>query len=379
LIDCRGGGCQSVFYFDPHFLYDKRACNGGSSDLRTIMSRASESWFVHETGYHNAGERIRGTYQMDCYGRSITIPVYAINNLSSGVQAYYRSYFASTVAGWSHFFMDDTSATVLSQFYGPGGGFCLNERDHYCTSTEEMRNNAAVVSEHRALADALPISGFYNGLDFTGGEPNDLNVLDSSDHFIGVICEDCVVNSGAYRPNMYPAVLNAMAQIDRTKGAFVELNHGESPVNGTAQIAQRNITTAMAWLGYSEGHTIVYPDLEANTDRLAIYPENSIYPSDPIETMTSGAANIEVESGVYRREFRACYNNRVAIGPCAAIVNGTGRDIVVSSRWLHQGYGHVVDLIGGDIPGGGRVSLTSARFSANRTYIAPYQGMMIVR
>lgn len=379
LNDCRGGGCQSVFYFDPHMLYDSSVCAGGSSVVRAIKAHANETWYVHETGHTTAPYRIHGSYVMECAGKHETIPVYAMNTLSSTLLAYYRSYFLTTAAGWNHFFMDDTSAKVLTQFYGAGGGFCLNEAGHLCTSTEEMRTDAAVVSEHTALANAIPVSGFYNGINFTGSEANDLNILDSTTHFEGAICEDCVVNSGVFRPTMYAPVLNTMAAVNRTHGAFVELNHGESAIGSAAQIAQRAITTAMAWLGYSEGHTIVYPDLEANTDRLAIYPENSIYPTTPIETMSTGAANIEVASGVYRREFRTCYNNRVAIGACAAIVNGTSRNVVVSSAWLHQAYGHVVELIGGDIPGGGRVSLTSVGFAANRTYIAPYQGLMIVR
>jgi hypothetical protein len=95
--------------------------------------------------------------------------------------------------------------------------------------------------------------------------------------------------------------------------------------------------------------------------------------------MTTGASNLQVAANVYRREFRACYYNRSAIGPCAAIVNGSGRNVVVSAAWLHQTYRHSVQLIGGDIPSGGRISLTGAAFTANRTYVGPSQALMIIR
>ena len=383
--DCAGGYCKSVFYFDPHFFYDTTVC-GLSGDAKSIASEANESWFVHETGYADFGHRAQGRYTQSCGGRSVTSPVYALNDLSTGVRNFYNSYLHANAAAFDDFFIDDTSGQVLTQFYGPGGGFCQNAARHYCLSTQEMRTDAGVVEEHGALANSLThtngtaMQGVYNGLNFTSGRPNDLDVLKSSTHFIGAVCEGCVVSGGALRPSMYASVLNAMAEINAIpNGNIILMSNGATAGGSTQQIIARNLTTGMIWLGYSYGHTIVWPNLEQGSQNLSIFPEDSIYPSSPIQTMSSGATDVQVTTGVYRREFRSCYNAGVYIGPCASIVNSTGTSRVVSSTWLHQTYSHVVQLIGGDIPSGGRISLTSIPFYPNSTYVGPGQGLLIVR
>lgn len=384
--DCTNSGqCKSVFYVNPSFFYDSAAC-GLSGDAKSIASQSNETWFVHELGYSDFYHRLRGTYTQTCGGRSVTSPVYALNGNSTGVRNFYASYMRTTAAAYDTFFMDNTSGQVLTQFYGPGGGFCQNAPNHFCTTTQEVRSDSAIASMHGTFADSLvhpngtAFQGFYNGLNFSNGYPNDLTVLKSSSHFIGAVCEGCAVSGGVLRPNMYAELLNAMAQIDAIpNAAMVLMSNGASAGGSAAQIQQRLVTTGLAWLGYSNGHTIVWPNLEEGTQNLMIFPENSIYPSSPIQSMSTGATNIQVASGVYRREFRACYNAGVAIGPCAAIVNATGSNQLVRSTWLSQPYYHSVELIGGDIPSGGRIALTSTAFRVNGTYVGPGQSLLIVR
>ncbi len=382
--DCTGSNaCKSVVYFGPNLFYDTAACGTVTPDVRGILRQSSENWFVHETGYTNSIHRIAGHYTEHCNGRTFTIPVYAMNTLAPAVRAFYASYLHTWAPRYDEFMMDNTSGEVLTQFYGPGGGFCGGR---LCSTTQEMRTDAAVVSEHGLLANALThpngtaMRGVFNGLNFTNGRPNDLDVLRSSSHFHGVVCEGCVMSGGLPRPALFPEMLNAMAEIDAIPGAsLVMLNDGALAGNIPALNRARTLTTAMAWLGYSEGHTIVWPNLEQNTLRLTIFPENSIYPSSPVESMRSGATDIQVASHVYRREFRACYYRRAAIGPCAAIVNGSYGSVTIRSSWLAQRYGHAVELIGSDIPSGGRISLTGVPFYANRTYIGSGNAILLVR
>lgn len=386
VADCSGSGtCKSVFYFDSHFFYDTAVCGTMSPDARGIYQQSSEPWFVHLLGYSDSRHRLAGHYAQSCRGGSYTIPVYALNDLNAGVRAYFQRYLRTYAQGFDEFFLDDTSGMISSQFYGPGGGFCGGQ---ICTTTQEMRYNSSVVAEHGALASALThadgsaMYGVFNGINFTSGRPNDLSVVTSSSHFHGAVCEGCVISGGRARPSMFAPVLNAMAAMTAIPNAqLIELNDGGLAGNLTALIAARVLTTSMAWLGYSDGHTAVWPNLEQYTQNLAIFAENSIYPSSPIQTMRAsvGASDLAVASGVYRREFRACYYNRAAIGPCAAVVNGSGGSIAVRSAWLQQTYGHLVQLIGGDIPNGGHISLTSTAFHPNVTYVGPGQGLLIVR
>ena len=375
-VDCHGSGvCKAVFYLNPNLEYSSSRCPFEPDSQ--VIAAASESWFVHLYGYSDSAHRVHGTYSQSCNGSTASIPVYALNGSNTSVQSYWASYIRSNAVNYDYFFMDNTHGTVVDQFYGPGGSFCGSS---YCTSTQEFRSDAAVITEHAQLANAMPMPGFFNNFTFASNEPSDLSLLQSTGKFVGGICEDCVVSAGTFMRSEYLEVLNTMAKIDAIPGAsFVELNHGVSTPGSSAQIAQRAVTTAMAWLGYSEGHTIVWPDLEANTQRLPVFPENSIYPSVPLESMLTGATDIQVASGVYRREFSSCYNAGTAIGPCAAIVNSNASTVVVSSSWLHQSYGHVVEMIGADIPSGGTVSLTGQSFTANATSIPAGEALLLVR
>jgi len=387
LTDCSGSTCQSVFYVDPNFLYSSTACASQAS-VDALAAVSNEDWYIHEAGYTDAAHRVHGDDAMSCNGSTVTVPVDVLNDYNTKVQAYFLSYLRTNANGWDDYFMDDTSGEVLTQMYGPGGGFCANNPpDDYCTTTQELPKDADVVYEHASFANAMThtdgdaMKFFYNGLTFSDGAPSDLDVLSSSTHYVGVVCEDCVVNSGTFRPTMYGPVLTAMSEVDAISGAqFVEINNGASASGSAAQIAQRLITIAIAWLGYSSGHTSVFENLESNTENLAAWPEESIVPASPVQTMSSGStAAIEVATGVYRREFASCTNAGVAIGPCAAFVNSTGSAVKVLSSWLHETYGHVITLSGGDVVSGGKALLTSTTFTPNATTIPADQSLLISR
>lgn len=249
-----------------------------------------------------------------------------------------------------------------------------------------MPTDSSVLQAHSFFANAMnhvngsPMKFFFNSMTFTNGRADDLGLLQASSHFVGGVCEDCIVNGGALRPSMYETALNAMAQINAVPGArFVELNTSPAAPGSAANIEQRAISNAIAWLGYSQGHTIVFKDLEDANDGLAVWPEDGIVPTLALQSMSRSAADISVAPGVWRREFRACYNQGVAIGPCAAIVNSTSRAVTVRSTWLRQAYYHVVTFRGGDVASGGQLLLTSTPFRVNSTYVPAAQGMMIAR
>ncbi len=378
--DCSSSGaCFSVFYLNPNEISDSVNCPiSGDSQFVTA---ASESWYVHETGYSDSAHRVHGEQSQSCHGSTITIPVYVANQASSAVQSFFRSYLQKNADGWNYYFMDHTAWDVVDQMYGPGGGFCPGSYNNWCTSTQEVPTASALVSAHGSFATAMvhtngqPMRFFTNGLD-----PTPSAELAASSHFVGGVCENCVVDGGVFRPAMYATVLTDMALVDDTpNAAFVELNDGASPSGSAAQIAQRIVTVAVAWLGYSEGHTIVNANLEDNTNNLAVWPEDAIVPASPVESMSTSASNIAVGSNVWRREFSSCYEDGTAVGPCAAILNGTGSTVTISSSWLRQSYGHVVTLSGGDVTSGGSVSLTAVAFKANSTTIPPDQAILLVR
>lgn len=378
--------CYSVFYFDPNFQYDGTTCPVLPDT--NFINAASESSFVHEAGYTDAAHRVVGHYNEGCKGSTMTIPVYLANQTSPSVIAWFQNYLQQNGDSWDNYFMDDTSTVLLDQTYGPGGGFCQDSLpNHWCSTTQEYPTDSAVAQAHAAFANSLnhlngsPMKFFFNGIDFSGQTPRSLQLLTlAPGHFSGAVCENCIVSGGTLRPNLYAPVLKAMAQIDAIPNeAIVELNTGASPAGSAAQLTQRTVATAIAWLGYSDGHTIVFPDFETNTQGLSVWPEDLIYPGAPLQTMSTGASDLAVATGVYRREFVSCFNNQAPIGPCAAVVNASSATVTVSSAWLQQTYGHVISMTGGDILSGGTLSLTATAFSPNVTTIAPGQAVLLAQ
>ena len=380
--DCAGSNrCYSLFYFDPHLVYDSAQCPYAAD--KQFFPAASENWFVHQPGYSDQAHRVSGTYTQTCKGQRITIPVYAVNVSNPAVQRYFASYLQQNGDNWDYYEMDDTATTVTDQLYGPGGGFCkaMGTLNGYCTTSQEVGDDNALQLAHTNFVNGLnhrngqPMRFVFNSIKFGSGGAR-LSLLFSSPRIVGAVCENCIVNNGAFRPEMYAKVLDAMAAVDAVKGKqFVELNTGKAPDGSSDQVAQRLATTAVAWLGFADGQTVVWPNLEFSTNNLAVWPEDQIYPTQPVQTMAKSNTELSVAPSVWRREFRACYMNGKPIGPCAAVLNGSGTPVVPSSSWFRSSFGHAVGLRGGDALSGGSVDLKSAPVAA----VAPGRAVLLVR
>jgi hypothetical protein len=384
--DCSGSGaCSSVFYFNPSLIYVSPLCPYPA--YKDFLTQASEDWFVHLPGQDALAGRVQGTYLQSCKGARIPVHVYEANQANAAVRAFFAAYLQKNGDDFDYYLMDDTSDSLLTQMYGPGGGFCKAQGGNgYCLGTAEYSSDADLVRAHMALASVLnhksgsPMYFYYNGIAFTPHSPLIPPLLGNGSRFRGAICENCAVSDGTLRTAMYPKVLSAMARIDAIPGAaFVELSTGKSPDGSPEQVAQRFVTTAIAWLGYADEHTIVWPDLEFTTHNLAVWPEDEIVPSAPLETMSSSAADIEVGPNVWRREFAACYLDGAPIGACAAVLNGSGTQVSVPAAWFHQRYGHTVTANGGDAPSGGSITLNGAAFAPDSTQIPPGQALLLTR
>jgi hypothetical protein len=383
VADCSGSGtCHSVFYMEANQIYGSTLCpDQGSAPM---IAASSENWFVHMTGYTDKAHRVQGISSVSCKAGSGTQPIWIGNNANTGYETYENTYFQKNFNSWDYGMMDSTAGTVVDQMYGgSGGGFCNGS---ICHSTQELPTDASVVASHASLANALHHTNgtaaqfFFNGLSFDGAQnANNLDILTSTSRFVGAVCENCIVSSNTLETGNYQRVLNAMASIDNISGASsVILSTGNAAAGSSSQIAQRLVTTAIVWLGYSEGHSVVWPNLEDTSSSLAVWPEDSLYPSQPVQSMTTGAVNIQVASGVWRREFTSCYNNTVAIGACAAILNANSGAVVVQSAWLHKTYKHSVRLNGGDAISGGTVTLNATAFTAGSTSVPGGQALLLV-
>jgi hypothetical protein len=356
-----------VFYLNPNHEYDYGSPSCVTHPDADVLAAASESWFVHNTGYADSAHRVYGKSRFGCY-------VWELNPNSSGVQTWWSNYLRSSADTYDLYLLDNDPMDVVEENYFTFSGGGCNPWPSYCYSTQEISNNAAQVLAHAHFVNAMshsngtPMVFFYQQASFN--IPLDLSAFTTSNRLIGVSCEGCIATTAIpVRPTLYRSVLNEMAAVNASSGSYLLISHGNSPAGSATQVLQRLVTTGIVWLAYSQGHTIVQPDLEANTNNLAIWPEDLIYPSGPVQSMVLSANDLQVTPGVWRREFTTCYQAGNFFGRCAVIVNSTASAITVRSSWLSQSYRHVITLSGGDELSGGVANLAGASFIPNSTVV----------
>jgi len=375
--DCRGStGCKAVFYMDPNHAWNNSPSSCVSHPDADVVAAASESWFVHDTGFSDAAHRVHGKDSSGC-------SIWEMNPNSAGLQTWWRNYLRTHADSYDGYLIDNDPMDVTDAGFFPSGGGC-NPWPSYCLSTHEIANNAAEVAARAHFVEAMshsngsPMHFFFQQASFNIAL--DLSAFAATNRFVGLSCEGCVSTTASpLRPSLYAPVLNEMAAANATSGAYLLISKGDSPAGSATQIAQRMVTIGITWLAYSEGHTIVRPNLESNTNNLAIWPEDLIYPAGPLQSMRLGAIDLMVQPGVWRREFSACYQKGIAIGPCAAIVNANGNAVAVKSSWLHQSYRHVITLARGDELSGGAADISGASFRANSTTVRASEALLLAR
>lgn len=372
LADCHSIslGCKAVFYMRPFATQDYVPSTCKIHPDSDILAAASESWFVHNTGYNDSAHRVYGIDQYGCL-------IWGMNPNSTALQTWWKNYLRKNANSYDLFFVDMSPMDLGNATWYTSGGGC-QPWPHVCASTQEMANDAAVESGH---------INFITSLTYSNGSPMlflyqqayprftmalDPSAIASTPRYFGLTCEGCLADippAPVIDPSNYAPFMDEIAEINKTAGEFVILSKGANPAGSASQLLQRQVTIGFTWLVYSEGHTIVQPDLERNTHNLAIWPEDLIYPDGPVESMVSGHTDLQVSPGVYRREFDHCYYNNQTLGVCAAIVNANSTSVSIKASWLRQTYHHVLTFNGGDVLSGGTVNLTGSSFVSGVTTI----------
>ncbi len=382
--DCHSiaGGCKAVLYFDPNRAYDSPGCP--YPEDANLLAQMDESWFVHQTGYNDSAHRVHGTHKQKCQGTVTRINVWSINISSPAVQAYFRNFLQQSGDGYDLYYMDDMGADLVDQFYFSGRGGC-DPSGRLCTSTQEFAGDKGLQQAAASFVNSMthrngaPMDFIFNGLSFNGRPVADTRLLDASKHFIGASCEGCATSGTTVHPDNYVRILNTMAQFDKRSAIFVLLSYGNAPAGSAQQLQQRFVTTALTWLGYRDNCTVVWPDLESNTTNLAVWPEDLIYPSSPLQTMSEAASDLQVAPKVWRREFASCYLKGTPVGGCAAILNASDVDLVVQNSWLSATYKHVISASGGDVLSAGVISLNGNPFTVDQTKIPAQSALLLAQ
>lgn len=359
--------CTPVEYLNAFWVY----AEGGVP----IWRAARESWWLHVPPYHDAAHRL----YVSSYGGG-----HAVNQANPAVDAWFGRYVRRHYNAYPALMLDDQTSTLGAEFYYAG-----------VKSSLEIRTNRGLRRAHQDLAGALTrrhnraFLQIDNSFTPTPYVVPPFAMLGHPSAVEGLVAESAPEDDGTLTP-YYTTLLDDMAHVDATRRAFIVL----LSYDPAGALQSRRVQVATALLGYSGGHIVSWSELETDSNRLAIWPEEGLVPRDPLESMSrprghacltgqgvvcsrGGHHDLEVARGVFRREFGNCYYRGNPIGRCAAIVNTTGGPVTVRGSWLRQGYQHQIVMVGGDVQSGGRLSVTGASFSVNSTVIAPHDAVLL--
>jgi hypothetical protein len=342
---------------------------------------ATTSWFLHLPPPHQ-NTPITGNF----------VGQYLLNPANPAVRSFFRSYVRKHFNSYDGLLMDGQSAALGEELYYANCG---------CSRTSEIRTNASLESAHTKMSEAMT---HRDGAPFIQADnsalapnpflPQGINMLDHSAGVFGLVIEGEPEDYGVLDP-FYSTLLDQIAYVaNRTGGFVMPLSYGNA--GASYEYQARRVQEATMLLGWSPGHLVDWADLELGSTNLAVWPEEGIYPTHPLESMRTpsgrgclagtghmcskgGHLDLRVATGVYRREFGSCLDANVWIGQCAAIVNTTNSWVVVKSSWLHEQYGHEMTFAGGDVQSGGGLLVRGAPFTAGTTTIPPQDAVLLSR
>ncbi len=363
LTDCHANGqteCTAVQYLDANWIYAQGSL--------PVAASSQESWWLHQPG-----EPATSTYRLykNAYGGGNVL-----NQTNPAVQSWFANFVHNNYNSYDGLMMDDSTSSLSDELY-----------ETQSSTSAEIGTDAALQASHEDMAAAITHT---NGTPFMQIDnaltPNDnlappFSMLNDPSSVTGLVAEGAPMSDGSLT-GYYSTLLDEMARVDQTANDFVALLSYDT---SGSQVA-RSVQEATIMLGYSAGHTVDWADLDTNSDDLAVWPEEGIVPTAPVKSMASpsgvdclagqgvvcssgGHNTLEVAPGVYAREFGECYNQGVAFGDCAAIMNDTGSAVTVQSSWLTQSYGHEITFNGGDIQSGGTVNLKGSAFTPGTTTV----------
>ena len=131
---------------------------------------------------------------------------------------------------------------------------------------------------------------------------------------------------------------------------------------GSSYTALRSYIYASFLLSYSPASSVLWETFTTSSD-VHVFPETKIVPTEPLVSAPSAISSLESSTGVYVREYAACYLAGTNVGRCAAVVNSNASSSE-SMPTLKQSYSHTMAVSGAGTLDGGSVSVTGAKAPA---------------
>lgn len=212
------------------------------------------------------------------------------------------------------FFFSDDSGGV---FIGSDGTQLSGWFYGFNAPAVEITTDAAFITAEQQLLAVPARPVIVNGYDPSTKRPSYNGVWLDSPNVVGDVYEGCYGGGNGVDSTRYGV------WTDKTNGLLMTIAHRSRAVCmmlAPATPSNRIYEMASWWMTYTEPYSVAAP-LSAPADGSTILPEYDLVPRQPRATATSDVAALRAPGGAYVREFAACYQAGVAIGPCAAVVN----------------------------------------------------------
>jgi hypothetical protein len=289
-----------------------------------------------------------------------TITQYVMNPQLASMRTGYAAYVAILLAG-------QHVDAVFEDNAGPPG----TSYGDICDYSE----STWLTAEHE-LESALPYHTIFNGLSAVsegGGLSPAMGVLQNPST-IGGTWEHCIADTPT-RPEdagwVWQDEENTQLAVTAEGKYFFCL--GRDTTSAPDAVAGRTYAIASFLLTYNLAYSVLWEEY-ASPSGLDVMPESQLVPEYPIVATPSTVASLQVSTGVYVREYKACYLAGNFIGACAMVVNS---DFSAHTFPRLTGtYSHTLKLSGAGLLDGGSASTSGpappaagSTFAAESAYV----------
>jgi len=295
----------------------------------------------------------------DCSGQRITdsyknkITQYVMDPSTSALRNSFLSMVVQpTIAAGTFDAIYEDNAGPLSE-YGPTyfkPGYPCNYSD------------ASWVSNDAGLEGSLPLPVIFNGLSGLnpyGGYGISLSTgLFQNASTMGGVYEHCYTQDSSSEPkefgNLWQAVENTEISVAQQARDFVcNPTDRYAPAGSSRQIDERLYSYASFLLTYDVNTSTLWDKYPTGASGFPVNPESQLVVLNPLIATPSDISGLKQSTGVYAREYGACYIGGVWQGPCAIVVNS---DYYSSHAFPYSKYHHTAVITGGSILDGGSMS-----------------------
>jgi len=307
------GGKFAMLYSDPElgakcsspFATANGAKPGACTGNVGNVLNANETAWLHDKFFNRLhvtanGTQLQGQWQD------------RMNPNSTAVASSYHTWATNVIAGsrWNLFEIDDIQSDYMPSYFTYKFSATSREFDALGTTA-----NAVWLTGQKRIVAAAPKPVIVNGI--TG--VNETALL-TAPNVLGHMIESCAttITNAPISGSLWISNMNTLLRATALHRYGICVNYMPTTSNGTFQ---RLYGLASWWLTYDPTYSVIFNDIPT-ADHHWTYPEHGITLFGPLQTATSNnITTLRRSTGVYVREFAYCYVQKVAIGPCATVVN----------------------------------------------------------